>query len=243
MGVVPLTSDHPNPTVESALNDLRDTPPEDELEQLAVSRMRGACRHVTFLREIPWGAWPEHFARLRVEMLRLDSLFRYYTKCRRSIEALPQLMLPGHRLSADLVVMDAQCVNGVISVRLWDGARRCCTEHQMQADAEVSRELKRISRTWQRVCTVVLHNTSQEALHHPAVELQWAGGALVAASVNRAHLEKSELRWWPVRQVQSALSGSYPSRSVFRAHFAELMPTAMQRLRELARSSTTSASR
>jgi hypothetical protein len=178
--------------------------------------------------EIPYVDYAASFASTRQQLLRLEAIFRAYDRCLRTLEFAPQLLTPGHRVAPGIVVVDVELEGSVAVLRLWDAPEEESITQRVCVDPTAIPELQPLLRVWQRVRALV-DATAPDVLRHPAVALEFAGGLLVGASVRSCFLEKTELRWWPLSQLEAV------GRCAQRGSETALRPFLAEQIAELAR--------
>jgi hypothetical protein len=188
-------------------------------------------RYFVYIRHIPYKDYSTIFKETRKQLLDLDGIFRAFQVCRKGTAGgcLPRCVFPGTRLSPVLVVVNFKLLsygstlqitihdetsgqNDIIDVEISDSGRKEAETFAAARDAVLSR----------------LSNINDPILSHPAVVVNRLHGHVMGAFVKKSYLEKSEVRWWSLNDLEhtaanSRTSGRQASDS-FRYYFLESVP-------------------
>ncbi len=216
-----------------------------DVEEAAACLRRGAPRvefcqrpegqqpscHVSFVKRVPYADYARSFAAARDGVLECDRVFRAYHRAKKVAERLPRLLLPGYRISPSLTVVGGEEREGGVELRIWDEGRRTMRRTWFGLAREAAREWAAVYQLW-RVVVDFVAARRLPALEHPAVSLQRVQGELVGAYVNKCYLEKSEVRWWPLEELEGAVAARPLD---FRRFFAENATALVAAVRALRR--------
>ena len=206
------------------------------VERGFVARGGEAARHVTFVARVPFADQPAQFARFRGQLMRLDAVFRALYRARKDCEAAPRLVFPGFEMSPRLVTQDLELDDveepPKLRVTLWSAWGRELVE--LQPTAPMLPELRRLRDALAVVRCCVAEPEAAAALAHPAVRVTRVGGVVAHARVDRAFLEKSELRWFEAVELEQARAEGRLADD-FRRCFLEAMPDVLGRIADAER--------
>ena len=202
LGVVPLSLEMRVPVAIVIVgNELEKC--EDLLEVVTRARSDGEdCTHITFLKHIPYGPYPEEFARVRALLLRCDECFKSFHRRRKQADWLPRVIFPGYRISHFLTVVMAEALPNGNAVRIgaWDSGACALETFEFELSRQAVEDAKGVYSNWGAVRDFV-SQLPAEILKHPALQLLRAGGRIVSAHVNKGFLEKSEIKWWSLEEL------------------------------------------
>lgn len=194
-----------------------------------VEGRRGPCRNVLYLLPVPLDpGLPARFARLRGELEALDVATRGFARFCRSLQHLPLLCVPGTVLSHRLVVSQVRLgVGPDCALVVWDAHERRAVQMSLLLSEDQRREAERVLERWAALVRR-LEGCSEQTLRHPAVSLTHAAGRLLSARVGAEYLEKTEVAWWSLSDLQEVLAGAH--RDSFRAYFLGMLPEILERV-------------
>lgn len=196
-------------------------------------RVSPPLTHVSFVQGVPFADYPSRFRALRAVLSESDSRFRAFHKIKKAAEGLPRLLFPGYRLSPSLTVTSGRRVKRKnIVLSLWDSILGKVVEHELAlASSAAAKEAGAVYEAWEEVLYYLERNKQHGALQHPAVCLQLAGPHVVGAFVNKCYMEKSEIRWWGLEELEHA-ARTRPHE--FRRFFGDALPDLMTAVRSAA---------
>ena len=184
---------------------------------------RGALlSHVTFLCEVPFD--PEvsaRFSRTRDELLSLDAVFRDYYQIKKKAEALTRLVTPGFQLAAGIVTTNFWLEEPDVLLLECRGEAGDVTDVTLRLSPEAFADARRLHASWQKVQSFVLQHGTAPIFSHPAVRVMRHGGQLTAAYVNKAFLEKTELAWWDLAELERLGRERWRGGDDFRRYFLD----------------------
>lgn len=185
-------------------------------------RVSPPLMHVSFVQRVEYADYPSRFKSLRASLNECDTRFRAYHRAKKTAEALPKLLFPGYRLSPSLTVVSGARVSkrGVL-LKIWDSVTERLVQHEVALTHAMAREAADIYDMWDEVLEHLERNASAPVMQHPAMCLQRAGPHVVGAYVNRCYLEKSEIKWWGIEELENA-SRTRPQD--FRRFFGGALP-------------------
>lgn len=183
--------------------------------------------HITFLCRVPYDeAVVQRFDTLRAELLELDEVFRVFHHAKKAAEHLPRIFFPG-QIFADSVVVDLRVERGLVELdylgqrsaplALQAASRAPCTL-KFRPSEELAAEALVVASAWARVQAFVREHGHREVFQHPAVLLRHHLGRLTSACVNRGYLEKTEVSWFRLAELERL---DRWSGEQFRRHFLE----------------------
>lgn len=238
LAVVPLTTSMTTPVCVSDVSEvLRSKGRQIQLymrgrEQSAVP----AVMHVSFLQKVPYVDYPVRFRALRTVLLECDTRFRAYHKTKKSADCLPRLLFPGYRLSSVLTVISGRVLRqGTVELSIWDDILGVVLKQHICLSGAAAREAHDVYETWADVLNYIERNKNHHALSHPAVSIQRVSQFVVGAYVNKCYLEKSEMKWWSVEELERA--GKQRPQE-FRRFFGDAIPELVAAVRSAAECST-----
>jgi len=191
--------------------------------------------HVTFFFELPYDPGLEpRFQALRAELAELDAAFRGFYRLKKGTEHLPRLALPGYVLGAGAVTVDFEPEAQDRLRVLYEDAAGEQASLVLQLSPAAYAEALRLREAWTEVLDFVRARADAPVLSHPAVCLTRARGRLLAAYVNKAFLEKSDVRWWPLAELERLARERWRGGDAFRRYFLDNLCVFAPRVRSLA---------
>lgn len=187
------------------------------------------CRYVVYIQHIPYEDYSVRFQETRKQLLELDAIFRAFQACRKGTGCLPRCVLPGARLSPVLVVVAVRLLMDGVTLQL-----TLCDETSGQKntiEVEISEAGKKqvvaFAAAWEAVLDRV-STVNDPLLSHPAVTVHRLHGHVVGAFVKKSYLEKSEIRWWSLNDLEHTAANTRASgrqaSDAFRHYFLESVP-------------------
>lgn len=194
---------------------------DNESGLLEVTKHEDDCRYLVYIRHVAYKDYASSFRQTRQGLLVLDSIFKTFQTCRKG--HLPRCFLPGARISCALVVIDIDFVCDTIILTLWDEVSNLKRTLEVGVPSTLRRRVTDLVSSWKEVLRIVT-DSSNPLLKHPAVTVHRLHGHVVGAMVKKSYLEKSEVRWWSLRDLEQ-ISLCRGSRSeVFRHYFLDTIP-------------------
>jgi hypothetical protein len=224
LAVVPLTASMSVPTqVSDVIQVIRDRGQHVELSTQRTGRDANseATAHISFVHRIPHADYPARFRSLRALLIECDTRFRAYHRTKKAAERLPRLLFPGYRLSPTLTVVGGSQKQGVVEIDIWDNVLGAVVKQSLCLSGEAAREAQEVYEAWAEVLSYLDRNRNNHVLSHPAVTVQRVNHHVVGAYVNKCYLEKSEVRWWGLDELERA-GRQRPLE--FRRFFADALP-------------------
>ena len=208
----------------------------------------GSLCHVTFLCVVPYDETVvRRFETSHAELLELDEVFRAFHSAKKGAERLPRLLFPGHVLAESCVTVDLRAppsaardhddddgggsgdagattaaaaqleleLDFVVDCGVGPGQTHTW---RLRLPAAAAAEALAVAAAWARVQAFVREHGHREVFRHPAVQLKNHHGRLVSAYVQRGYLEKTELAWFRLAELE-ALDRWQGEQ--FRRHFLE----------------------
>jgi hypothetical protein len=192
-----------------------------------------AYKHITLLRAIPFagGRHPILFSDFRRRLVKLDNALHSYTGARRACSELPRFLLPGSSLSETLVTLSSDVIGDTdcVDVTVLDTSSDERHVVRVRVSSSEARLLSHLGGELANLRTYLASRGADTILQHPAVTVRTVGGVVVDVSVDRSFLEKSEIRWFDVSELRTALHNQGCASS-FRRCFLESIPLLLQKL-------------
>jgi hypothetical protein len=188
------------------------------------------CVHISYLRRVPYIDYSVAFNEAREALLMCDSHFRYYHKIKKSADLLPKMLFPGYHISTSLITLSSEpCDQGVL-LNIWDDINKKTCTQSFSLGEGASREVEIVYEAWNSVVSFINTHDKPGILEHPAVTIQRIHTHLVGAYVSKSYLEKSEIKWWSLDELEHA---SRTSPCEFRRFFLENLPELISAVRSL----------
>lgn len=153
--------------------------------------------YCTFIVRIPYAAYDAVFQESISKLHELDSICRYFYRTWKLAAIIPRFMRPGFLLSNCLIVADVR-VTGNTEVELVLHERGTWTDViiTLEVGIDVATALKSVREAWERVLAYLELRLHDPILSHPAVNVTRSRQLVIGVRVNKAYLEKCEIRWW-----------------------------------------------
>lgn len=183
------------------------------------------CKHITFLTRVPFLNYPKRFAHDRRELLAMDAVFRAFHKCKKAyLESISKILLPGSSISSILSVRDVRILNSTeIEIELWCNTDSSKSYHIFILPQDHMDCFHDVCATWRTLVRYVHDNWKNPTLWHPAVTIQNVDGIITNAFINKAYLEKSELKWWSFSELRSIIDNKEKHQDCFRPYFLDFL--------------------
>ena len=220
MAVVPF-DDVPVPiTTASLVDELVARRYTRRIEHLSKGKDGILRKHVLFLRRIPFGEYRTCFNQYRVSLGRLEEILRRHNRLR-ALVTTPRMCQIGFHLSPSVVVVNVEYAgDGIFKVHLHDGDIPSMTIIKGFTSQE-EHDVRKIIRSWSDIKVFIEAGLSDDILEHPALCLRFSGGILIGARVNKTFLEKSQIGWWAVPELQRAVQNN---DEILRRPFGDVVP-------------------
>jgi ADP-ribose pyrophosphatase YjhB (NUDIX family) len=164
--------------------------------------------HYTYIVRTPYAPYPEIFHGTRERLLHLDSVFRVYCKMKKGVEGVSRLCIPGTFLSESLMVVNVRPGEaGCVSIDVND--QEINLTISIVVSLSVALQISKLMLTWKEVLEYITKNAADPILQHPAVRILRWGEHIVGAYVDKAYLEKCELRWWPLERLKQLRTAAW----------------------------------
>ena len=157
--------------------------------------------YCTYILRVPLLAYEERFAATQARLLGLDEVFRDYYRAKKQLDAVPRFLLPGFTLSSCIVVADFRIKGAEVEVVLHEEDSVEELVVVFGVSAEIMEALRGIEPAWRAVQSFVQAHLHDPIMSHPAVKIVTSRDQVVNAYINRAYLEKCEIRWWPLAEL------------------------------------------
>jgi hypothetical protein len=188
------------------------------------------CKHVTFLVPVSFADYPGRFSRVRHTLLEIEDVFRQYNKLKKScMENVSRILLPGSAVSPLLTVRDVRILDErSVEVEVWCERDESKSFHIFTMPPAVMTDLTALYASWRVIVRFVEERLP--GLAHPAVRIQKVRDTVTSAFVDKAYMEKSELRWWSAKELREAAENKSKYKSTFRPYFLEFLHTLLYAL-------------
>ena len=193
--------------------------------------------HVTFICEVPFdeGA-PDRFLRVHDDLKKVDAVFKVYHRIKKSVERMPRFFLPGFAVAEQMVTVNLRVdvEQDLVFVDFFDGLSAdplLMKTWKMQVSPLVAKEAVALSEAWREITDFVEKERHSDIFAHPAVLLTTHHKMLVSAYINRCYLEKTELAWFRLDDLES--TDRWKAREDFRRNFLESVRSFGPQIRSL----------
>ena len=158
--------------------------------------------YCTFIMRIPYAAYDEVFRESIGKLHELDSVCRYFYRTWKMAAIVPRFMRPGFALSSCVIVAEVH-VKGDTEVELVLHEHGTTTDviSTLEVGVDVATALKLVQGAWEQVLAYLELRLHDPILSHPAVKLTRSRQLVIGARVNKAYLEKCEIRWWKLNDL------------------------------------------
>jgi len=193
--------------------------------------------HVTYLCKVPFdkGA-PDRFLRVQEDLKRVDAVFRAFYRLKKALENVPRFFFPGFSVAEGFVTVNVRTDvrENLVFVEFFD--RHSAEPSTMktwktQVSPLVAKEAAELSEAWAEVTSFVEKECDSLIFSHPAVLLTRHQNVLISAYVNRCYLEKTELAWFRLEDLEAA--DRWKTREEFRRHFLDALRSFGPQIRTL----------
>lgn len=193
--------------------------------------------HVTYLCKVPFdkGA-PERFRRVQEDLKKVDAVFRAFYRLKKALENVPRFFFPGFSVAEGVVTVNVRTIvkENLVYVDFFD--RHSADPSLMktwktQVSPLVAKEAAELGEAWAEVTSFVEKECDSSIFSHPAVLLTRHQNILVSAYVNRCYLEKTELAWFRLEDLEAA--DRWKTREEFRRHFLDALRSFGPQIRTL----------
>jgi len=193
--------------------------------------------HVTFICKVPFdeGA-PQRFLKVHEDLKRLDAVFKSFHRVKKAVEHMPRFFLPGFTVADRVVTVNLteDLDKDVVTVHFFDGSSedtQVLKTWRAKVSPQIAKEAANLSDAWKQVTEFVLREHGNAIFDHPAVLLTRHRQMLVSAYVNRCYLEKTELAWFRLKDLESVENWKF--REEFRRHFLDSVRILAPQVRSL----------
>lgn len=194
------------------------------LENVIQGRME-IQKHITYLVPVAFLDYPGIFQSCRQELLGMNRVVARFANARRlCLRRLSNLFVPGRALTSELHVRDLRMLSDCeVEVELWNSTDFAKSYHVFILTPDVMREFKRFNSSWRAMLRFMEEKRGGGICDHPAVQSIRMDGMLCSARIDKANLEKSELRWWPLAELKAVIRNKAQYRGIFRHCFLEFL--------------------
>jgi len=193
--------------------------------------------HVTYICKVPFDEdTPRRFLRIHEDLKRVDAVFKTFHRVKKAVEHVPRFFLPGFAVADRMVTVNlkADLETDVVSVDFFDGGGEdpgLIKTWRAKVSPQMAREASSLSEAWKLVTDFVEQERDSEVFAHPAVLLTTHQKKLVSAYVNRCYMEKTELAWFRLEELESV--EKWKVRDEFRRHFLDSVKNLAPKIRSL----------
>jgi len=180
--------------------------------------------HVTYICRVPFDEQVvERFKRVHTGLKDMDAVFKRFHRTKKTMEHLPASFLPGYAMDESLLTVNLRACTRENTVYLdlmkEGGKDASLTTWTFKTSPSIAREAEEISQAWAAVIQYIEEHQNKDLLQHPAVLLSYRGDRLLSAYVNRCYLEKTELKWFKLSDLECM--DRWKSREDFRKNFLD----------------------
>ncbi len=195
---------------------------------------KGECLvYCTYIVRIPHFPYEERFAKTQEKLFELDLAFRNFYRIKKLGDAVPRFFLPGFVLSSRITVVDFRVVGGSeVEVVMHEEGTPAEVILVFSVAEDVIKTLSVIEDAWRALQSFIEAHLHDPIMAHPAVKIVTSRNQIVNAYVNRAYLEKCEIRWWRLNELLALKEQSCKSDN-FRKLFLENLTTMASHIRLL----------
>jgi hypothetical protein len=193
--------------------------------------------HVTYLCKVPFDEdTPHRFSRVHEDLKRVDAVFKGFHRIKKVVEHVPRFFMPGFTVAESVVTVNlkADLENDVVDVDFLDGSSeepRALKTWRAKVSPQMAKEAAALSEAWKEVTDFVERERESPIFAHPAVLVTMHRTMIVSAYVNRCYLEKTELAWFRLEELESP--DRWKHREDFRRHFLENVRKLAPQIRSL----------
>jgi len=197
--------------------------------------------YFTYIVRVPHHPYEDYFARTREKLLELDAVFRNFYRVKKQVEGAPRFFLPGFVLSARITVVSFHVSSDTeVEVTMHEEDSLADLVTVFSVSAEVAMNLRELEEAWQEVQDFIRARSHDPIFSHPAVNVETSRKQIVSAYVNKAYLEKCEIRWWKLSDLLRLQEQPWNSAdSPFRRLFLENVSTLARHVMHLEEQRTT----
>lgn len=167
-----------------------------QIEQISYNKGERLV-YCTFITRIPYAPYNEVFQNSITKLHELDIVCRYFYRTWKLASVIPRFMRRGFELTSKLIVVNVSVINQTdVELVLHEENNDEDVVMMIEVEVDVIVALKTVQQAWDRVMSYLTLRLNDPILLHPAVNLRKSRQTIVSARVNKAFLEKCELRWW-----------------------------------------------
>jgi 8-oxo-dGTP pyrophosphatase MutT (NUDIX family) len=183
--------------------------------------------YFTYIVRVPYAPYDEDFCRTRERLLELDGVFRNFYRLKKLADAAPRFFFPGFVLSAHITVVDFRVLSDTeVEVRMHEEGVSAELVSVFSISAETVAPLRALQAAWEDLQDFIRARSHDPIFSHPAVNIVTSRKCIVNAFVNKAYLEKCEIKWWKLSDLLRFLEQPWlHHESVFRKLFLENLAT------------------
>ena len=183
--------------------------------------------YFTYIVRVPHAPYEDEFFRTRERLLELDNVFRNFYRIKKLADAAPRFFFPGFILSSHITVADFRVLNDTeVEVRMHEEGVTAELVSVFSVSAETVAPLRTLQTAWDDLQDYVRVRSHDPIFSHPAVNIVTSRKCIVNAFVNKAYLEKCEIKWWKLSELLRLQEQPWShSESAFRKLFLENLST------------------
>ena len=182
--------------------------------------------YYTYVTRVTYRPHAAVFAQTRATLLEFDNVFRNFHRLKKIADSAPRFFFPGFVLTPCIVVANVRVLGPTeveVTMHEKDSAADlifvfCVTQH-------VATLMQELEASWQQVKAFISARVHDPIFAHPAVNLVTSKGQIVSAYIDKAYLEKCEVEWWRLSELQDASENprrAWPFRKLFIENLREL---------------------
>lgn len=224
---VPVSSCHSAPTRPSdVLSKLRTNA---HLIEQSTDYKGETLVYSTYIIRIPHSEYESVFRGVRDKLQELDTICRHFYRVRKHAANIPRFMRLGFMLSAQIVVADINVVgSNEVEIVLHESGTSADIVSMIEVCSATAMDLLAVQVAWRRVVDYLEWNGNDPIISHPALQITRSRHRIVSITVNKAYLEKCEIRWWKLNALldmqydMSVTGGDGAFRKIFIDNIASL---------------------
>ena len=176
---------------------------------------------------MPYAPYDEEFARTRERLLELDNVFRNFYRIKKLTDSAPRFFFPGFVLSPQITVVNFRVLSDTeVEVRMHEEGESDELVNVFSIGAETVDLLRPLQEAWEDLQDYIRARSHEAIFSHPAVNIVTSRDCIVNAFVNKAYLEKCEIKWWKLSELIRIQDQPWiQSENAFRKLFLENLAT------------------
>lgn len=161
--------------------------------------------YCTYVVRVPHAPYEQIFAQTRTRLLELDLVFRNFYRIKKLASSAPHFFFPGFVLTSKITTVGLRVLNAAeVEVRMHEEGRSEDLLCVFACPVGLAASLRNVQHALDYLHFFVSGRAQDPIFSHPAVVLITSRSCVVNAHVNKAYLEKCELRWWKLSALTEA---------------------------------------